>query len=224
MNHAIVRRLVLKDWYLNRLLVAGYTAGGLLGLAVVCIGTPWSFYVGSILLITFMITTGIHVTVVTVVQEKTEQTLPFVMSLPISPRDYVTAKVAANLTLFLVPWLILTGGALSILSLEGARSGAMMPFATLVMTYILAAAVITLSTALVTESLGWTLVAMGVTNLLLQVFLYAVSRVPVIASGMKGRGAVWDGTVFTLLAAEIAVATVALLLAFLIQSRRRDLL
>ena len=40
---------------------------------------------------------------VTVVEERNEQTLPFVMSLPISPMEYTTAKILANLLIFLVP-------------------------------------------------------------------------------------------------------------------------
>ena len=40
----------------------------------------------------------------TVVEERTDQTLPFVMSLPISAAEYTTAKILANLLIFLIPW------------------------------------------------------------------------------------------------------------------------
>lgn len=169
-----------------------------------------------------MITTGVHLAVVTVVQERTEHTLPFLMTLPISPKDYTAAKILANLSIFLVPWLILTGGAALILGTEGAGSGAMIPLATIALTYILAAYILVLTVAIVTESLGWTLCAMGATNLLLQFFLYWVSHMPSIATGMKGRGAVWDATALTLLGAELAAIVVLLGLAFTFQARKRD--
>jgi len=41
-----------------------------------------------------------------------EQTLPFVMSMPISIKDYTAAKIIANATAFLLPWLILSVAAL----------------------------------------------------------------------------------------------------------------
>ena len=224
MNYGMVKHLVLKDWYFQRWPIGGYTAGGLLGLGIVLLGTNWSFYAGTVLLITFMVTIGIHLAIVTVVQERTAQTLPFVMTLPISPKEYTAAKVVANLSIFLVPWLTLTIGAALILGTEGARDGAVIPFATIVLTYILASYVLVLSMAIITESQGWTLFAMGTTNLFLQFFLYWVSHLPSIARGLKGRGAVWDETAIALLAAEIALSVVFIGLAFLFQARKRDFL
>jgi ABC-2 type transport system permease protein len=224
MNAHMIKRLVLKDWYFQRRPIAAYTAGGLLGLGTVALGTAWSFYAGTVLLITFMITIGIHLAIVTVVQERTEHTLPFLMTLPISPKEYTAAKVLANLSIFVVPWLILTAGAALLLSSEEARSGALVPFATVSLTYILASYVLVLTVAIVTESQGWTLCAMGVTNLFLQFFLYWVSHIPSIERGMKGRGAVWDTPALALLGAEVAAIVVLLGLAFGFQARKRDFL
>ena len=224
MNASMVKHLILKDWYFQRRPIGAYTAGALLGLGIVMLGTHWSFYAGTVLLITFMVTIGIHLAIVTVVQERTEHTLPFLMTLPISPKDYTAAKVLANLSIFLAPWLVLTGGAALILGSEGARSGAMIPFATIALTYILASYVLVLTVAIITESQGWTLCAMGVTNLFLQFFLYWVSHMPSIERGMKGRGAVWDSTALTLLGAELLAIVVLLGLAFTFQARKRDFL
>ena len=224
MNASMVKHLILKDWYFQRRPIGAYTAGALLGLGIVMLGTHWSFYAGTVLLITFMVTIGIHLAIVTVVQERTEHTLPFLMTLPISPKDYTAAKVLANLSIFLVPWLMLTGGAALILGSEGARSGAMIPVATIALTYSLASYVLVLTVAIITESQGWTLCAMGVTNLFLQFFLYWVSHMPSIERGMKGRGAVWDTTALTLLGAELLAIVVLLGLAFTFQARKRDFL
>jgi ABC-2 type transport system permease protein len=224
MNAYLVKRLILKDWTFQRRPIMAYTAGGLLGLGIVCLGTAWSFYAGTVLLITFMVTIGIHLAIVTVVQERTEQTLPFLMTLPISPKEYTAAKILANLSIFLVPWLLLTAGAALILGSKGAGSGAVIPFATVALTYLLASYVLVLTVAIITESQGWTLCTMGVANLFLQFFLYWVSHMPGIARGMKGRGAVWDATVLALLGAELAAIVVLLGLAFLFQARKRDFL
>ena len=224
MNWSMVKHLVLKDWHFQRGPIGAYTAAGLLGLGIVCLGTDWSFYAGTVLFLTFMITIGIHLAMVTVVNERTEQTLPFIMSLPISPKEYTAAKVLANLSIFLVPWLTLTVLAALILGSEGARSGALVPFATIALTYILASYIVVLTVAIITESQGWTLVVMGTTNLLLQFFLYWVSHMPSISRGMKGHGAVWNQTAITLLIAEIALSVVFIGLAFSFQARKRDFL
>jgi ABC-2 type transport system permease protein len=224
MNYPLIQRLVLKDWYFNRGPVAGYTAGGLAGLAIVCLGTPWSFYAGTVLLITFVVALGIHLAAVSVVQERTEHTLPFIMSLPISPTEYTVAKMVANLSMFLLPWLTFTATATLILGSEGARSGAVTPFALIVLTYILTSFTLVLSVAIITESLLWTIFTMGVTNLSLQFFLYWVSHLPAIARGMSGYGAVWDRTVIALLAAEMSIAALSICCAFVFQARKRDFL
>ena len=224
MNAQLVKRLILKDWYFQRRPIALYTAGAVLGLIVVALGTSWSFYAGTVLLVTFMVTIGIHLAIVTVVQERTEHTLPFLMTLPISPKEYTAAKVLANLSIFLVPWLLIMAGTALLLGSEGARSGALLPFATIVLTYILASYVLVLAVAIITESQGWTLCTMGVTNLFLQFFLYWVSHLPSIERAMKGRGAVWDATALALLGAELAAIVVLLGLAFVFQARKRDFL
>ncbi|MBL0179377.1 MAG: hypothetical protein IPP98_09675 [Gemmatimonadetes bacterium] len=63
------------------------------------------FYRGAVLL-PRSISIGIFLTFLTVVQERTQGMLPFAMSLPIGVREYTAAaKLAANLLLFMPPWL-----------------------------------------------------------------------------------------------------------------------
>ena len=224
MNYPMVKTLILKDWYFLRWAILAYSVGGFVALGLTALGTDASSYAGSILLITVMIAIGFHLVMVTVVGERTERTLPFVMSLPISPMEYTTAKIGANLLIFLVPWLTLTGGALLLLGTEGARSGALIPFTLIILMELMAAYVLVLTVAIVTESQGWTIGVLVVTNLFFQGFLYWVSHLPSIASGMKGRGAVWNQTAVTLLVVEVAVVLVLIAMAFVLQARKRDFL
>jgi ABC-2 type transport system permease protein len=222
MNYFMVKRLILKDWYFQRWPIAGYTAGGLLALAFIALGSDASFYAGTVLLLTVVITIGVHLAMVTVVQERSDQTLPFIMTLPISPKEYTTAKIAANLSLYLIPWAMLTITALLLFSSEGARSGALVPFALIVMTELLAGYCLALMVAIVTESQAWTITVFAISNLFLQGFLYWVTHQPSIARGMKGHGAVWDQLTVTLLIVEVLVSVLLLGLAFVLQSRKRD--
>ena len=222
MSYALVGRLVLKDWYFQRWAIAAYLATGALALLLMALHTQASFYAGTILLLTVMITLGVHLAIATVVGERTEHTLAFVMSLPISPADYTLAKIAANLSIFLIPWTALSLGTFVVLAGAGGKGAALMPFAALILMEIVASYCLLLAVAVITESMAWTVGVMMVENLFLQGFLYSVSHHPDIAAAMKGTHAVWDGTVVAILSAEIVLAVLFLGLAFVFQARKRD--
>jgi ABC-2 type transport system permease protein len=222
MSSAVVRRLVLKDWYFQRWAIVAYLVVGSLAVLLLALQTQASFYAGVVLLLTVVITLGVHLVVATVVGERTEHTLAFVMSLPISPADYTTAKIASNLSIFLIPWLALSLGTLGVLSGAGMEGRRVMPFAALILMELVAAYCLLLAVAVITESMAWTIGVMMVENLFLQGFLFSVARLPTIAAGLKGDRAVWDGTFFTLLSVEAALAVVFLGLAFVFQARKRD--
>jgi ABC-2 type transport system permease protein len=225
MNWPMVQRLVLKDWYFFRWAIGVYLAAGALSIAMMSLASSATFYFGSILLITIVITAGIHVTMLTVVQERSEHTLAFVMTLPISPREYTMAKILANLTIFAAPWLALTAGTIVILAAGTAPMRAIIPFAVLVLVELMASYCLMLTVAIVSESQGWTIAAMVTGNLFLQVFLYYVSRVPSIAQGMKSSsGPVWDSASVLLLSVEVAAIVLMMVLTFVLQGRKRDFL
>ncbi len=224
MNHAMVRRLIHKDWYLNRLAISAYVAAGLLAVAAIGAGTQASFYAGSILLITALITTGIHLAMVTVVEERREHTLPFVMSLPISTTEYTTAKILANMVIFSLAWGVLFVGTLGVIAARAALPDGLIPFATVILVYLFASYCLTLTVALISESLGWTIGAMVLGNLLLQGVMYGVSNAPGIASGMKSEAIVWRQPIAGVLGVEIAAILLMLALTFYLQSRKTDFL
>jgi hypothetical protein len=221
MSTTMIKHLVLKDWYFQRWPLAGYLVAGAVALALIAGGTNGSFYAGTVLLITVMVTAGISVVITTVIGERTEHTLPFVMSLPISPIDYATAKIVANLTIFLVPWTMLTAGTLVLFAMG---AGGMIPLATLLLVEMFASYCLILMTAIATESQGWTLAVMGVSNLFLQAYLYLVTRMPGIASTMRGKVAVWDRGAIALLIVEILLSFLFLGLAYVMQARKKDFL
>ena len=106
LNMPVIKQLVYKDWYLNRKLLAIYVGGGILSLSILSLG-EWQFFMGSIMFITMLVALGNHQLSVTMINERKEQTLAFVMSLPVSPADYAMAKFLSNMVLFFVPWLLL---------------------------------------------------------------------------------------------------------------------
>jgi len=224
--NAMVRRLIAKDLSLLKPALIGYVVIGLGAVALMAAGTESTFYFGTILLVTVVMASGIHFVIATTVVERTEQTLPFVMTMPISPRDYTLSKIGGGLLIFLVPWVTLTIGSLAVLGsgrLGGAGRG-LLPLATLVLVELLAAYCMMLAVAIVSESMAWTIVFQVLTNLGFQAFLYYVSRIPAIAATSKGPRAVWPPVAISLLAVELAVVPLALALTFALQERKRDFL
>lgn len=224
MSAVIVRRLIAKDWYLQRWTIAGYLAGGALSLLLLGIGGQGSFYAGTILLVTALIGLGIHLAMATVVGERTEHTLPFIMTLPISNRDYTAAKVFANLSLFLVPWTVLIVGVLTVLDARTAETRSLIPWATLTLVELLAAYTLLLFVALVTESQAWTVGVMVAANLFFQAYLYFVSKMPGIAGPMNAKRLQWTPAASALLLIEIAAIVLLLALTFAFRARKSDFL
>ncbi len=220
---ALVQQLVQKDWYFMRGPLAAYLVLGAVALFLVSAGSEGTFYAGSVLLFTLLISLGIHLVMLTVIQERTYQTLAFVMALPISARDYTMAKVLANLSIFAIPWLVLSIGTMAILGLglNGAGRG-LIPLAAVLLTEIFVAYCFVLAVALVSESETWTIAAIVTTNLLFQGVLYGVSHLPGIASTMKGRVTVWNGTSLGLLSAGALLIAAFLWGTFHLQNRKTD--
>ncbi|MEO8197063.1 MAG: ABC-2 transporter permease [Thermoanaerobaculia bacterium] len=219
---SMIRKLIFKDWYFMRWAIVSYLALGGVALLLVANGGEGLFYAGSVLLFTILISLGIHLAMLTVVEERTQQTLPFVMSLPISPRDYTLAKVLANLLIFLVPWGALMFGALGVIAGRQAIEDGLLPYAAIVLTWVLVGYTLILAVALVSESQVWAIAAMVVSNLAFQAVLYGVARVPSIAATMKSDVAVWSPAALGLLGAELAAVVLLLGLTFFFQNRKTD--
>ncbi|HEX3580255.1 MAG TPA: ABC-2 transporter permease [Thermoanaerobaculia bacterium] len=224
MNWPIVKRLVWKDWYLLRWPIVGCLAGGAFSVAMIGMGSNASFYFGSILFITVMMIAAILLPMGTVIQERKDQTLPFIMTLPVSPDEYTLSKIIGNLTIFAVPWLLLSGGVMVVLANGGPKMRAVIPFSAALLGEMFASFVLLLTVAIVTESQAWTVSAMVAGNLFLQGFMYYVARIPSMARGLNGNGVTWGPAAITLLIAEALAVAAMVSVTFFLQRRKRDFL
>jgi hypothetical protein len=224
MNYSMVKRLILKDWYLQRWSIVAAIAGGAITLAVIVTGGKAGFLLGVIGLVTVLIAVGAQVAMATTVLERKEQTLPFVMSLPVSYREYTAAKILAILSIFLLPWLTLVFGSLVILTISPESPGGLIPYAAIMATEILVSTCLVVAVAVTSESQGWTIGAIMVGNLALNVAGYYVAHIPSIARGMYGHTVLWSPAASVLLLAEFGMAVLLLGLTFFFQARRTDFL
>jgi hypothetical protein len=216
MNAAMVKRLIVKDWYLQRVVIIGSLVAGALSLAVIGLGGKPGFILGLILLVTVLIGVGAQLAVATMVFERKEQTLSFVMSLPISYKEYTASKILGNLIIFLVVWLTLLCGSLGAIAISPDKPFGLVPFVAIMATEILVSTCLIYTVALTTEHQGWTIGAA------LNGIGYYVAHIASIARGMEGHSVQWSPAASTLLASEFVLIVLMLGFTFLFQSRKKD--
>jgi ABC-2 type transport system permease protein len=223
MNYLMVRRLILKDWYLNRWLILASIPVGLASLAPILTGNYVGLLITIILLCMVIIGVGAQLATATTVNERKEQTLAFVMSLPISFREYTAGKILANLIIFLIPWLILTAGALGILCLPGATHG-LIPFTAIMAVEMLITTCLIVAAGIIGETQAWTTVAILCSSLGLNVLGFVFAHLRGISRYMWGQQVHWSPTAWIVLLAEFAMVPVLLGITFFVQSRKTDFL
>ncbi len=224
MNMSMVKRLILKDWYLQRLPILLALLGGVAALAILLFGGKAGFMMGLILLITVLVTTSAMLTINLTVLERKQQTLPFVMSLPISYREYTAAKLLGILGIFLIPWSLFMAASVAILLLSPTHSQGLIPFVAIMGTEILVSTCLITAVGLITESQGWAIAAMMVGNVALNGVGYLVAHLDGVSRYMFGPVVRWTPMSSGLLIAEYAMIALMLGGTFLVQSRKKDFL
>jgi ABC-type transport system involved in multi-copper enzyme maturation permease subunit len=166
---------------------------------------------------------GAQLATVTTVNERKEQTLAFMMSLPLSWREYTAAKILANLIIFLIPWLIITAGALGVLCLPGATHG-LLPFTAIMAVEMLVTTCLIIAAGLITESQAGTTVAILCSSLGINILGFTFAHLRGISKYMWGQQVHWSPAAIIVLLAEFAMVPLLLGLTFFIQSRKTDFL
>jgi hypothetical protein len=114
MSRSLVRHLILKDFQMHRTSIVFAIIAGVAGLAFLQLkGLPG--LLGIIGFFTTLIVLGSMIPNTSILNERKGRNLAFLMSLPISMVEYTTAKVLAALGMFMIPWSVLVGTALSLI-------------------------------------------------------------------------------------------------------------
>jgi ABC-2 type transport system permease protein len=224
MNHSMIRILIQKDMRLLAVPVLCYLAAGLVSVGMMGVEQHAFFYGGSVLLITATIALGFHPPMATVVGERKEQTLAFVMSMPITPTDYTWSKLLANLLLFFVPWAVLLAATVGLILVRPSLPDGLIPYSVILLGAIAGSAVLILCIGIVSESMHWTIATQIVCNLVFQAVMYGASNAPAIKATMQGEVVDWNPAALTFLGIELAVAVIALPVTLWLQSRKTDFL
>ena len=203
-------------------IIAGLAAGIVTIAAVVAAhGTQLAVILGMIMMVTILIGAGAML-MVGISDERKLQTLPFVMTLPISYKEYTASKIVGSLLIFLVLWSALVAAmVLSILLLPGFPHG-LIPFVVIMSVEILMSTCLITAVAVTTESHGWTVGISQVGALSLNLIGWSIVRFPEIGGTLRSPAVHWSTTATVLILVEIGIIAVMLAAAFLVQSHKRD--
>ena len=130
-------------------------------------------------------------------------------------------KILGNLLIFIPFWVTIVAGCLGPIVVAPTIHG-FFAFTVIMAVEILASTCLLIAVALVSESKGWSISAMVVGNLGINVVGYLVAHIPGIKRGMWGKTIEWSPTATLLVASEVALIALMLGGAFFIQSRKRD--
>jgi hypothetical protein len=224
MNYAMIQRLILKDWYLHRWQILGSLAGAAGAMAFVVFFGTAGFYIGLTLLITVLVFVGAQLAIASSVTERKEQTLAFIMSLPISYRDYTTAKILSNLLIFLIPWTVVSLASAAILLFAPGATQGLFPFTAIMCVEILLSTCMLSCVAIMTESQAWTTTAIIVGNVAINIVGYLIAHIRPIAAGMFGHNIAWTSAATMCLLGEVALIALLFALTYFVQGRKTDYL
>lgn len=221
MNHALVRQMIVKDWYLNRGPLVILASAGTLSIALLLLRGETAGFIGLTSAFIVMVCLGILLPMQTVVNERKKQNLPFIMSLPISPMEYTTAKILANLLAFIVLWLAIALGALATVVASGPYGG-IIPLVVVASLAPFVAFCVLLAVAIVVESETWTVMVMGTCNVSYTFIWFFLFRIPGLREELKSPVAIWSQPMVSILGVEVVAIVLAIALTFYFQSKKTD--
>ena len=222
MTRSVTWDLVKKDWWLYRLHIVISTAAGVAALGLCFRGGEVAGVIGGVWIFTALVIVACMLPVSAIVNERKKQHLPFVMSLPVSVREYTVAKLVSSVGMFLMPWLVLVVATVALIEVRGFLPKGSIPFAVIVLLLPFVGFCLITGSALVGESEGWTIAATVACNSSYWLAWFLIARTPGLMNLAKGHTAVWNGQLLWIVAAELGVIAGTLALTFFLQSRKRD--
>jgi hypothetical protein len=220
---SIVRELVIKDLRIMKIPSLCYWLGGI---GAIALAMGWGDTAGTIAFILFISTmfgAGVHAAMQTITEERREQNLPFIMSLPVTIGDYTRAKMLANLLLVGGIWLTLSAASYVIFIGDVMPNGTI-PFMTIILVAVFLAYIMILATTMIFEGLAPAITAIVAANLGSQALVWWISSLHGVRSTVNGLEVVWNSTYLTVLGCQIGAIVGLIALVFYAQSKKTEFL
>ncbi len=227
MSASIVPQLVKKDLRLMRGTILGFVTFSAVFIAILSVmdgRVPFTVLanLGFIMLIGPAGTCGIVLLMKTNVFEKEKSTQAFIMSLPVTVKDFTRAKLLFNLPVFAVFWLAVTLAGFYFAFGRGLLPLGMAPFVTMVFLGGFVAYTLILSVSLLSQSLGVTVLCIALFETGTSAYMWTLAFFPPVRDHVMGSVPVWNAMALVVVAVQVAVAVLAVAATLLIQNTKRD--
>lgn len=217
----VTRKLIAKELYLNRWFMVATAVAAVLSVGASTLGER-AFNVASITWLTTVIAFGVMLAIYGISNERKENSLHFVLSLPISPAQYVRAKLFGMLITYLLPWLVASGAALALVMFHPDVPDGLLPYLILLCVFLLFNFTLVVSGALHARSEAMVATVIIISNMTVSLFMFAVGGQEEINAHMRGAAPVWNNAFFNLLTFELIAILIAVALPLATSARRRD--
>lgn len=222
LNTPLIKILIKKDWYLTRKFMAMYLAGSIFALSFISLG-EWQFVMGVTLLMSMVIGMANHLVSITIINERKEQTLPFIMTLPITPTDYAVAKLIANKSLFFIPWLAILMMTIGVFTFTPIPDG-LIPLSIMLCGYFLLSYCVVWAVGMTVETEGMVILIMVIMNCLIGPLIYILGATPEISSHFQSPTQVWNTASVSVVLLEFVLMIVSVAVALYLQTRKKTFL
>jgi ABC-type transport system involved in multi-copper enzyme maturation permease subunit len=219
----MIKLLVIKDLQIYQKQLAAFVAGMILALSLIGMGEPWSFAVGSLLLLVLLISVGSFSIQTLLVAERKEQTVPFIMSLPVTPMDYYWGKLLGSLAIYLMPFTVVAGGSVALVLGTPLPDGLVI-YILLISCFLLMCFCVTLCIAIAVSSEAWIMFTMMALMTLVGPYMYGIGQVAEIGANLNTDNIVWSRAAVGLLIAELAVTAIVLGVTSWVHARKTSFL
>lgn len=227
MNSSIIPQLVRKDFLMLRRMVLAFSLVSFSSFIILL------FLFGKIpnwvlMNITFFmllgptVACGIVVLMKTNVLEKEKSTQLFIMSLPVTAREFTIAKLLVNIYIFGWLWLVVVGASFYFSFGLGILTLGALPFFVITFLGIFIAYICVLSVSLIFQSLAATITSIVVSELITCVYLWLIVFIDPVSNYIYGSKVVWNTATVSIIIGQVFFALSSIVIAFFLQSRKRD--
>lgn len=227
MSASIVPQLVRKDLRLMSRTIAMFGLVSLASIGILAalyghVPTWMLLNFGFLLLVSPVGTCGIVILMKTNVFEKEKSTQPFIMSLPVTVKEFTRAKLLVNLPLFAAPWLVISAIGFYFAFGLGLFPLSAVPFAAMIFLGGFLAYTVILCVSLMFQSLGITVLTIAIVEMATSGYLSTIAYLDPIAHHVAGSSVVWNSAAIAIAGAQIGVAIFLIVATMFIQNMKRD--
>lgn len=227
MSTSIIPQLVKKDFMMMRktILVFCLVSLASVGVTILLSGRipAWALVnISFTLLLSPAVTCGLVLLMTTIIFEKERSTQAFIMSLPVTVKEFTQAKLLVNIPVFSAFWLVFSGVAAYFSFARGLFPLGAVPFMTMIFLGVFVAYIGILGVSLWRQSLGLTVLAIGLFEMGTSGYLWVIAYLDPVAKHMRGAEVVWNSTTISIVLIQVLVALAMILSILFFQGRKRD--